>query len=408
MSNDLSVKNHLSVVVIVSLIVGAFAGACGSFFLQPRLAQTEWGRQFLGNEVVQQATGQTKVYEVTEDSATIDVVKKVSPSVVSIVVTKELENFYNMTGPNIFDFWNQGLPAPQSNGKKEKQVVGGGTGFVMAADGLILTNKHVVADEQAEYSVVFNDGKKFEAKVLGRDMVSDIAVLKIEAKDLSVLDVGDSDKIQIGQTVIAIGNALSEYSNSVTRGVISGVNRRVEASSGAGQSEVIEEAIQTDAAINPGNSGGPLLNLAGQVIGINTAVSWQGQSLGFAIPINQAKSVIESVKQFGEIIRPWLGVRYAILNKEIATANKLKYEYGAMVLRGQTADEPAVVKDSPADKAGIVENDIILEVSGQKITEDSSLAGLIAKFKPGDEVKLKVFSKDAEKEIKVKLEKRKE
>src|SRR3989339_440540 len=165
MSNDLSVKNHLSVVVIVSLIFGTFAGACGSFFLQPRLAQTEWGRQFLGNEVVQQATGQTKVYEVTEDSATIDVVKKVSPSVVSVVVTKELSNFYNMTGPDIFGFPFQ-IVQPQPSQEKQKQEVGGGTGFVIAADGLILTNKHVVADDKAEYSVVFNDGKKYEAKVL--------------------------------------------------------------------------------------------------------------------------------------------------------------------------------------------------------------------------------------------------
>ncbi len=396
-------KNYFIVFVLIALVVGAVGGAAGSLFLKPYLANTDWGNKLL-NAGAAQMISEKRVYEVTEDSATIDVVKKVSPSVVSVVITKELSNFYNMTGPDIFGFPFQ---IAQPSQQKQKQEVGGGTGFVIGSDGLILTNKHVVSDDTAEYSVVFNDGKKYEAKVLGRDPVNDIAVLKIEAKDLPVIELGDSDQIEIGQTVIAIGNALSEYKNTVTKGLISGINRRIVAGDGYGSSEVLEEVLQTDAAINPGNSGGPLLNLAGQVIGINTAVNNGGQSIAFAIPVNQAKNVIDSVKQFGRIVRPWLGIRYLVINKEFAQKNNLKYEYGALIQRGAQATDVAVVPGSPADKAGLIENDIILEVNGVKLENDKNLAKEVSRYKPGDEISLKIFRKDGEKTIKVKLEERK-
>ncbi|NQT49403.1 trypsin-like peptidase domain-containing protein, partial [Candidatus Kuenenbacteria bacterium] len=280
------------------------------------------------------------------------------------------------------------------------------TGFVIDADGLILTNKHVVADDKAEYSVIFNDGTKYTAEVLGRDTINDIAILKIQANDLPVVELGDSDQLEIGQTVIAIGNALSEYTNTVTKGVVSGINRSLVAGDGIGGSEYIEGAIQTDAAINPGNSGGPLLNLAGQVIGINTAVNWQGQSIGFAISINQAKTVIESVKEFGKIVRPWLGVRYIHLNSEIAEKNNIKYDYGALIVKGETVNDLAVVIDSPAFKAGLVENDIILQVNEQKLDQDRTLVNELIKFKPGDEVELKVYHAGEEQTVKVVLEER--
>jgi len=399
----------LSVVILVSLIVGAFAGAMGSMFIVPYLEKFSSGQKFLKNPF-ENLSNEKKIIGY-EDSATVEVVEKTSGSVVSIVVTKEMGNYYNLTGPNIspfFDFYfGEDLDNNQPEQKSQKQVIGGGTGFVIDADGLILTNKHVVADEVAEYTVVFNDGKKFEAKVLGRDPVNDMAILKIDAQDLVPLILGDSDKIKIGETVIAIGNALSEYNNTVTRGVVSGINRRVVAGDDRLGAEAIDSAIQTDAAINPGNSGGPLLNLNGEVIGINTAVNWQGQSLGFAIPINGAKAVVESVKEFGEIIRPWLGVRYVTIDEEMAKENNIKYNYGALVLRGLTKSDLAVIAGSPADKAGIVENDIILEVNGVKLDAEHSLINEIAKYKPDEEVLLKVFSKDQEKEVKVKLEKRK-
>jgi len=356
---------------------------------------------------------QEKPVYITEEEATAAVVKTVSPAVVSVIITKELAQVRNLTGPNLFPFddffgfdspFVDTQPKDQTAPKTEKREVGGGTGFIITADGLILTNKHVVADTAAEYSVVALDGKRYDAKVLAIDPFIDVALIKIEAKNLPTVSLGDSDKIQIGQTVIAIGNTLSEFRNTVTKGVISGINRRVTAGGSMLGTEVIEEAIQTDAAINPGNSGGPLVNLRGEVIGINTAVSQAGQSIGFAIPINAAKKSIESVKKFGRIVRPWLGVRYIIINKKIAEENKLPVDYGALIVRGDKQTELAVVPGGPADKAGLAENDIILELDGVKINDEKSLAKLIQKHKPGDKVKLKILHKGEEKVVTVTLE----
>ncbi|MFH0779492.1 MAG: trypsin-like peptidase domain-containing protein [Parcubacteria group bacterium] len=403
---DKKLRGELAAIVIISLVVGAFGGVLGSFFLRPQLEKTIWGNQFLNSGIIEPAA-------FDEDSSTIAAVKKVSPSVVSVVVSKTVSaNAYNFTGPDPFGLWGFNfrqplMPAPPAGGSSKKQVVGAGTGFVIGSDGLILTNRHVVEDEAADYAVVFNDEKKYEAKVLARDAVYDIAVLKIDAQNLPVAELGDSDKIEIGQTVIAIGNTLSEYQNTVTRGVISGLSRRITAGDAAGSSEIIDGAIQTDAAINPGNSGGPLLNLSGQVIGINTAINSSGQSIGFAIPINQVKTAIASVKQSGKIIRPWLGVRYVQIDSDFAAENKLKYDYGALVVRGSAAGDFAVSAGGPADKAGIEANDIILEVNGQKIDSGHLLVNEIAKYKPGDEIQLKVFHEDKEESLKVKLEERK-
>ena len=188
----------------------------------------------------------------------------------------------------------------------------------------------------------------------------------------------------------------------MTKGVVSGVGRTI-AAAGEGGSEIIEEAIQTDAAINPGNSGGPLIDLSGKVVGINTAVSVRGQSIGFAIPINEAKRIIESVEKYGRIVRPYLGVRYILLNEEIARMNDLEYDYGALLVRGRRRGELAVVPGSPADKAGLEENDIILEVNGQKIDKGHSLARILARYRPGDRVKLKVYHDGDIKEVEVEL-----
>lgn len=401
-------RGLISTIIIISLVVGAIGGTFGSFFLKPYLEKTQWGKNFLSapeNLAGDKKEETSKIYKVAEDSTTVEVVKKASVSVVSVVVSKELD-MYNMTGPDVFDFMNPENSQPNNGGRKLQQI-GGGTGFVIDADGLILTNRHVVEDDTAAYTVVFNDGKKYSAKIIARDTVNDFAVLKVEANNLPVAQLGDSDQLQIGQTVIAIGNSLGEYGNSVTRGVVSGINRKIVAGGNGSGSEVLEEAIQTDAAINPGNSGGPLLNLMGQVIGINTAVNWQGRSIGFAIPINQAKSAIESVKTFGKIIRPWIGVRYLEVNEDLAQKNNLKYNYGAILLKGASDKEPAVMPDSPAARVGLQERDIILAVNGQKLDSEHSLLREVNKYKPGDEIELKIFHKDAEKTIKVKLEERK-
>lgn len=358
-----------------------------------------------------------QVLKVEEESATIDVVKKVQPAVVSIVVTQDLKKLYeenqtSLEDPFFKDFFNlPETPQPETDGKDEeagKQKISGGSGFIIREDGLILTNSHVVSfDSDVEYTVLLNDGKKYPAKILAADSTIDIALVKIDASGLPIVELGDSDALQIGQTVIAIGYALGEYPNTVTKGVISGLGRNITAGGSYIGYQALENVIQTDAAINPGNSGGPILNLVGQVIGLNTAIDAGGQLLGFAIPINLAKPDIESVKAEGKISKPYLGVRYQLVTKAIAKKNNLPYEYGALVLRGEKTDELAVIPGSPADKAEIVENDIILEYNGTKIDEKNTLAKLIQKNKVGDEITLKIWHKGEEKEVKVKLEERK-
>ena len=218
------------------------------------------------------------------------------------------------------------------------------------------------------------------------------------------MELGDSNSLKVGQTVIAIGNALGEFRNTVSVGVVSGLSRSITAGGSQFGSEHLSGVIQTDASINPGNSGGPLLNIRGQVIGINTAVAMGAQNIGFAIPINEVKNSIQSVQEHGKIVRPWLGVRYILINKSIVEANKLSVDYGALIVRGKTTTELAVLPGSPADKAGLVENDIILEVDGEKINQDYTLSQAIAKHKVGESVELKVLHKGKEKKIKVKLE----
>jgi S1-C subfamily serine protease len=354
----------------------------------------------------------------TQEETVIDVAKNASHSVVSIIITKDLPVMeqYNINpfgnGADNTDPFQQffqpfQIPQYRQNGT-QKQEVGGGTGFVISSkDGLILTNKHVVDIDGAEYTVLDNDGNKYPAKVVAKDPVQDIAVVQIDKKDLPELKLGDSDSIQQGQTVIAIGNALGEFRNTINVGVISGLRRTVTAGDNMGQSETLEEVIQTDAAINPGNSGGPLLNLKGEVIGINTAIAQGAQNIGFAIPINKAKKDLEQVKTGGKISTPFLGIRYIIINKDIQKKNNLTVDYGALVLRGEQRDDLAVAPGSPADKAGIVENDIILEIDGKKIAEDNSLSNIVQSHSVGDELTLKVMHKGETKDIKVKLEERK-
>jgi len=229
-------------------------------------------------------------------------------------------------------------------------------------------------------------------------------LLKVEGINLPPLELGDSSKIKIGQTVIAIGNALGEYRNTVTKGVISGVGRTITAGNGRGFSETLEDVIQTDAPINFGNSGGPLIDLQGKVIGVNTAIASGGQLIGFAIPINQAKEVIESVKKYGKVVYPFLGVRYVLIDESIAKKNNLPVDYGALIVRGENVTDLAVVPGSPADKAGLMENDIILEVQGEKVTKENNLGKLIRKHKPGDTIELKILRKGEEKTVEVTLD----
>lgn len=401
--------------IIISLVVGTLAGVTGGI-VATQLAYGDLGGQ-LANMLPQtirqtiiepSETATVQVPNKSEGAKVVEVVEQVSPAVVSITVTQEVTP--QSTGPlSINEFFREfGSPfrveTPQQPQTSEKRQVGSGTGFIITADGLIATNKHVAFVDNAEYTVITAGGEEYKATVLARDPFIDLAILKVEAKGLPTVKLGDSDKLRIGETVIAIGNALAEFSNTITKGVVSGINRRVVAGSSALGTEVIEEAIQTDAAINPGNSGGPLVNLRGEVVGINTAVSHKGQLIGFAIPINVAKPAIKSIKEVGKIVRPWIGVRYVLITSETAQKNNLPVDYGALLVRGSQPTELAVTPSSPASKAGLREADIILEINGIRITQEVSLARQIQKYAPGDEVVFKVLSQGEQKEIKVKLE----
>ena len=345
-----------------------------------------------------------------EDSAIIDVVEKSAPAVVSIVISKDISTAQNYFF-DPFGFFSQGTDPNQGSAPatgNQKQKIGGGSGFLITTDGMIVTNKHVVEDTAASYTVITNDGKEYDAQVLARDPVNDIAVIKISGENFPTLNFGDSDNLKIGQSVIAIGNSLGEFSNTVSRGIVSGLKRNLTASGGAlGSEENLTNIIQTDAAINPGNSGGPLLDIFGNVIGINVAMAQGAQNVGFALPANQIKKVVDQVKTTGKITVPYLGVRYIPIDDQIQKENSLPYNYGVLVARGEKVTDFAVMPGSPADKAGITENTVILEFDGIKLDTKNTLTDLIAKKNVGDEITLKIWQKGAEKEIKIKLEERK-
>ncbi len=357
-----------------------------------------------------------KTDTAAEESLIIDVVEKANPAVVSVIITKDVpifEQYYQEFDPFGDDFFNDffgnngfrfQIPQQKQNGT-EKREVGGGSGFFISSDGYIVTNKHVVEDDKAEYTVLTNDGKKYDAEILAKDSALDVAILKVKGNDFPYLSFGDSDRLKLGQTVIAIGNALAEFRNSVSVGVVSGLSRSVTAGDLFGRSERLEGVIQTDAAINPGNSGGPLLDIKGNVVGVNVAVSRGAENIGFALTSNAVKSIADSVKEHGEIVRPYLGVRYVQITESLKKKNNLTVDYGVLVSRGETAEDLAVIPGSPADKAGIVENDIILEVDGVKLEQGKSLASIIRQKQIGSAVKLKILHKGSEKTVEVKLEK---
>ena len=337
------------------------------------------------------------------DKLPIDAVKKVAPSVVSIVISKHMPKIKSMypapfLGPFAFG---------ETDGT-EMVKVGGGSGFVVHPDGLVLTNKHVVFDASAEYTVITTDLKEYSGKVVSRDPINDIAVLKINAKGLPTVRLGNSGKLELGQTVIAIGNALGLFSNTVSKGIISGLSRKISASLGTeGQMEHLRGVLQTDVAINQGNSGGPLINLDGEVIGINTAIIYGAQNIGFSIPINWAKQDLEDIIKHGRIIKPFIGLQYVMLNNELKSKYSLPVDYGALVVRDHIPHSVAVVPESPADKAGIKENDIITALNGNKLTEEKDLQDLIQHCAVGDSIELTVLRKNETLNLKTKLVERK-
>ena len=410
-------KKLLTLIIISGLVGGIIGSLLAAHFTSASFLDDVWNYLRGASSTVPSILTPAPLYKpaVDYENAVVQAVEIASPSVVSVVISKDLPVIeqcpYNPFGdlPPEFQqfFGDQGSQFSQPCQKGTKyQEVGGGSGFIISEDGLILTNKHVVADTKADYTVLTNDGKKYTATVLARDPVNDLAVIKINTTGLTPAKLGDSTSLKLGQTAIAIGNALGEFRNTVSVGVISGLSRTVTASGTGFGSETIQGVIQTDAAINPGNSGGPLLNLRGEVIGINTAIASGAQNIGFALPINQAKRDIDSIKKNGSIKIPYIGVRYTIVDENLAKDQKLPVDYGALV-RGSN-DGPAVIKNSPAAKAGIQAEDIIIEVNGERIDNDNPLGMVVQKYSIGDTLTVKVRRGDKTLTFQVTLEERPE
>lgn len=317
---------------------------------------------------------------VKEKSDVIDVVKKDGPSVVSIAVKRTTRR--NPFSQSPFGLFDQNLQ-PSSPNNTESGI---GTGFIIGENGIILTNKHVV-DGNEQYVVITNENEKYDVQKINKDPLNDLAILKIDATNLRAMELGDSSALEVGQTVIAMGNALGEFKNTVTVGVVSGLDRQIQAADQmGGNAEKLGNVIQTDAAINPGNSGGPLLNIGGQVIGINTAVAAGSiaQNIGFAIPINSAKPIINEFLSTGKISSPYIGVRYQMISKRMALLNELPE--GAYIAE--------VVSGGPADKAGIKSEDIITEINGNKLSDTNQLTDIIRTLKVGQNVEVKYVRED--------------
>lgn len=321
---------------------------------------------------------------VEEGNVIADVAQKVGPSVVSILTEQKstVDSLYF--------------------GQQTRTSQAAGTGVIIDSSGLVLTNKHVVPSTTSTVTVVTSDGSRYEgAEIIGRDPLNDIAIIRVKnPKNFQPATLGDSEKVRTGQKVIAIGNALGQFQNTVTSGIISGIGRPIEAGDqSSGASEQLTNLFQTDAAINAGNSGGPLLNFNGEVIGINTAVAADAQNIGFSIPINEAKGVVQSVKTTGKLSRPYIGVRYTMLTPDIAKELGVSVQEGAYI----STDAGSVVTDSPAQQAGLQAGDIITKVNKVELSQRTSLASVVSRFVVGDTVELTVVRDGKEQKISLKL-----
>ncbi len=342
--------------VVLSFVAGIGGAAAGTYLfgVSPDAAPGEVARQVT----------------VTEESAVIDAVREVAPAVVSIDVTG---------APSLL--------APEG-------AEGAGSGFIITADGLIVTNRHVIEDRAENPTVILEDGRDFGARVVGIDPVFDLALLKIEASELPVVDLGEVGGLRVGQQVIAIGNALGQFDHTVTTGVLSATGRAVIGDAAAN----LDNLLQTDAAINPGNSGGPLVNLDGQVIGINTAIAGGAEGIGFAIPVDVVRQAVDSYQERGEIVRAQLGVTSVTLTPEIAEEREVGVSQGALVI--------SVIPGSAAAQAGIQPNDVITAVDETAVDREHSLSSLIATRSPGDRIQVTIRRGGEERRLPVTLGRR--
>lgn len=354
--------------VVISAVGGALADR---LYNLPFISKFVSGRTGSPEKILEQKI-------LKEESVVVDIAEQSSPSVVTVSITAErqaAQPFFNDPF-GLFGFNN--IP-----GKKEQIKQDIGTGFVIDG-GLVVTNKHVVASTDGKYRVITKDDKEFQVSKIYRDPANDIAILKVDGMSVPAVKLGDSGNLKVGQFVIAIGTALGEFRHTVTTGVISGLGRGIQAGDPfGGNAEQLDNVIQTDAAINPGNSGGPLLNSSGEVIGINVAVAQGSQNIGFALPINSVKEVVDSFQKTGQFERPFLGVRYRMISQKAALLNDVP----------QGAYVEDVVPESPADKGGVINGDIIIKIGGNKIDgkDDSGLAKEIAKRKVGETVDMEIW-----------------
>lgn len=346
-------------------------------FLGGWLGGRQWG------DGTNRAVERQKVVLDNQAELVSSVAKEVGPSVVSVNITAQQANSDPFA--QLFGFSQEG-----------QTVRGAGTGIILDKDGLILTNRHVVPEGTTEVSVTLSDGTVLEkVKVLGRTAANDtldIAFLQIqdlEGKVLTPATLGNSAEMAVGQSVIAIGNALGQFQNTVTTGIISGYGRSVQASAGDSV-ESLDDLFQTDAAINTGNSGGPLVNLNSEVIGVNTAVASDSQNIGFAIPINNVKGLIDSIKTTGKLERPYLGVMYVLLTDDIANEYDLRVDRGAYIPVSGEGQTSSVIAGGPADTAGVKEGDVITHIDSTAIDEKKSLVSVLSGKKPSDTVKLTI------------------
>ncbi len=375
-------KKQLPVTTIAMLFLATAAGFGGGWI----------GSSARSQNIQTGSTEQRQQLVLNESQVISQLAKDVGPSVVSVNVT------------------SQGAVRSDRFGRtRQLESRSAGTGIILNADGVIVTNRHVVPQGTSAVSVTLSDGTELtEVEVIGRTRENDsldVAFLKVKdkkGKDLKPARIGDSSKMQVGDKVVAIGNALGQFQNTVTSGILSGFGRTVEAGDET-SSETLQNLFQTDASINQGNSGGPLVNISGEVIGINTAVAGGGaENIGFAIPINDVNGLIKSVLEKGKLLRPYLGVRYIILTDDIAFEFNLGVKRGAYIAPRQT-DEP-ILPNSPAAKAGLKEKDIITKVDDQAVDQDNSLISLLGKRSVDDTVTLTVYRDGKEQQIKVTLE----
>lgn len=378
-----SLKRKRPLGLVLLLLTSVSAGFVGGWLG----SSSHFQNKLLGN----QSTEIKQQVILNESQLISEIAKSVGPSVVSV----------NVTSQSPSDMFNFGQPISQESA---------GTGVIISSEGVVVTNRHVVPRGTTSVSLTLSDGTQLDSvEVIGRTNDNDpldIAFLKIKdkkGKDLKPARLGDSAKVQVGDKVIAIGNALGQFQNTVTSGIISGYGRTVEAGDTEG-TETLQNLFQTDAAINQGNSGGPLVNIKGEIIAINTAIAGNAEGIGFAIPVNDIAGLVKSVLEKGKLERPYLGVRYIALTDDYAYELNLSVKRGAYIVPAGRSGQPAIIADSPAAKAGLKEKDVITKINDTAIDENNSLVSVLGRHNVGESVKLTIIRADKEMKVDVKLE----